>query len=113
MNDLCNSFPPDMSGTFQAYAQSASFTNFLHKQYGSTGLVALFNAYGDGLDCENGAMRALGSSLGDLEVRWRREVLGEDPLASAAENLLPFFIVFVIILVAPIWNAFLFGRQSK
>jgi hypothetical protein len=106
MSDLCNTFPPDMGGTYQAYAQSSSFTRFLVDEYGPAGLLSLASAYGDGLTCEQGTVRALGASLSDLETSWRRDVLGENPTLTAFQNLLPYIVLFVMVLVGPVWNAF-------
>ncbi len=113
MSQLCDSFPPDMSSTFQAYAQSYSFTGYIVDQYGPAGLVALSGAYGDGLGCEQGIEKTLGVSMEELETRWRHESLNEDPFLTASENLTPYFVLFLVVLVAPIWNAFSISAVKK
>ncbi|MEE9189102.1 MAG: peptidase MA family metallohydrolase, partial [Anaerolineales bacterium] len=51
---LCQSFPNDPQGGFLAYAESASFTQFLYDQYGRPGLNRLMAAYASGMSCERG-----------------------------------------------------------
>ena len=103
--DLCDSFPPDTARAFLAYAQSQSFTTYLHTTYGTTGLTSLVNAYTDGLSCDLGARRALSMSLGQLDVRWRESVLGENTAGVALRSLAPFALLMLVILIVPIWGA--------
>jgi hypothetical protein len=98
---LCEAFPRDASSALLAYAQSASFTRYLHQQYGTSGLEQLMQSYTDGLDCARGAEVALGSSLEQLERQWREEVLGEDRAGAAAQNLLPWLMIAFMVLIAP------------
>jgi hypothetical protein len=102
MTELCGSFPPEMSRIFLAYAESASFTRYLVQQYGTSGLVTLIQAYADGLDCEQGASRAISSLLSQVEGRWRTDVLGEDKGAAALQNLFPYLAVLGIMLITPL-----------
>jgi hypothetical protein len=103
--DLCASFPPDTGRAFLAYAQSESFTRFLLDNYGTTGLSALTSAYADGLDCEQGARRALEQPLSQLEVRWRESVLGENRGGVVAANLFPYLLLLGLVLIVPVWGA--------
>ncbi|MEW6027942.1 MAG: peptidase MA family metallohydrolase [Chloroflexota bacterium] len=105
LSELCTSFPPDAARAFLAYAESESFTRFLFDQYGTSGLAALTSAYADGLDCEQGARRALGVSLTQLEARWREAALGENRAGVAARNLLPYVILLGLMLMVPVWGA--------
>jgi hypothetical protein len=59
----------------------------------------------DGLDCELGPTRALSTSLGQLEARWRESVLGENAAGVAARNLSPFLALMILVLLVPIWGA--------
>jgi len=102
--DLCDSFPPDSGRAFLAYAQAQSFTTYLYNTYGMTGLVALTEAYSDGLDCELGATRAIGSPLSQLDARWRESVLGENVTGVAVRNLLPFVLLMALVLIVPVWG---------
>ncbi len=105
LSELCASFPPDTARAFLAYAEAESFTRFLFDQYGTSGLTALVSAYADGLDCEQGARRALGVSLSQLEARWREAALGENRAGAAARNLLPYVVLLGLVLMVPVWGA--------
>ncbi|MEZ0396319.1 MAG: peptidase MA family metallohydrolase [Anaerolineales bacterium] len=102
--NLCGPFPADVSGAMLAYAQSGSFVGYLRQTYGASGLHALLDAYADGLDCERGAMRALGLPLSQLDLRWRQAVLGEDVASVAWQNLAPYFILLALMLAIPLWR---------
>ena len=102
MESLCNAFPRDASSALLAYAQSASFTRYLHAQYGTSGLGRLLESYRDGLDCARGVEVASGSSLKQLERLWRENVLYEDRTGMAARNLLPWLALALVVLAAPI-----------
>lgn len=108
----CEGFPDDASGVFLAYAQSASFTRFLHEQYGSSGLDQLIRQYADGVECERGVEIALGSTLSQLDRKWRQESLGEDIYQTAFVNLMPWFVILLIILVVPM-SLILIGRSNR
>ncbi len=103
--DLCGSFPSDSGGAFLAYAQSESFVRYLRSTYGDTGLNALTRSYADGLDCDLGAMRALGTPLGQLDTRWRESALGQNVTGVALSNLLPYIILLALVLIFPAWGA--------
>jgi len=115
MDSLCLTFPRDASGAFLAYAQSASFTLFLQKNFGSSGLNHLVQSYMDGLGCSEGTMNALGSSLASLTTRWEQEVLGINVQAAAWQKLSPYLGLFglllVFTLVPGIWLA-LRGKEK-
>jgi hypothetical protein len=103
--DLCAAFPPDTGRAFLAYAQSKSFVRFLLDNYGTTGLSALISAYADGMDCEEGARRALEQPLSQLEVRWRESALGENRSGVIVTNLFPYLLVLGLVLFVPVWGA--------
>jgi len=103
--DLCGSFPSDSGGAFLAYAQSESFVRYLRSTYGDTGLNALIRFYAAGLNCDLGAMRALGTPLGQLDTRWRESVLGQNVTGVALNNLLPYIILLALVLIVPVWGA--------
>jgi hypothetical protein len=101
IKDLCTPFPRDAAGAYLAYAQAASFTRFLHNEFGSSGLESLLLTYADGLDCERGIQVALGSDLNQLELAWRRDTFGQDPIATAATNLAPWIALLMAVLAVP------------
>jgi len=103
--DLCVSFPADSGRAYLAFAESQSFVRFLRDTYGNTGIVALTQAYADGLDCDLGATRAVGVPLNQLEMRWRETVLGQNVAGIAVQNLLPYLIILGLTLIVPIWGA--------
>lgn len=103
--DLCTSFPADSGRAYLAFAESQSFVRFLRDTYGDTGIVALTQAYADGLDCDLGATRAVGVPLNQLEVRWRETVLGQNVAGVAAQNLLPYLIILGLTLIVPVSGA--------
>ncbi len=99
---LCQSFPRSASSAYLAYAESTSFTRFLHQRFGTTGLEALLQEYANGLDCPNGIQSALGISLTQLETDWRQEAFDENRVYNAAENLLPWLVLMCMMLAIPL-----------
>jgi hypothetical protein len=101
--DLCGSFPPEMSRIPLAYAESESFTRFIVTKYGNSGLVNLIRAYADGLDCEQGSIRALGNPLSELESEWWRNApSGVNNGAALFENLIPYLAILALTLIVPL-----------
>jgi hypothetical protein len=98
---LCNSIPRDASSAYLAYAESTSFTRFLHQRFGTSGLEQLITAYSDGLNCERGVHTAFGSSLSQLEMEWRQEVFQENIAYNAFNNLLPWLVLLIVIIGIP------------
>ncbi len=113
ISDLCASFPADSGRAFLAYAESGSFVRYLRDTYGSTGLVALTRAYADGLDCDLGATRAVGSPLNQLDARWRESALGQNMMSVAMRNLSPYLLILGLILIVPITGAVIMSIQRR
>ena len=111
--DLCGSFPQDTGRAFLAYAESESFTNFLIQKYGQTGLLALTRAYADGLECEQGAQRAFGQPLSQLELEWRASALGENAGVRALNNLFPYLAILAVLLAVSLGSAFTFKKAPN
>lgn len=109
MSDLCDTFPPEMSRIYLAYAQSESFARFIVNNYGDSGLVSLVRAYADGLDCQQGPFRALGKPLDEVEREWHG---GKNPAATPNEtgnaipaafaDLLPYLVVLGLMFATPL-----------
>ncbi len=99
---LCQSFPNDPQGGLLAYAESASFTQFLYDQFGRPGLNRLMAAYASGMSCERGIEEALGSNLASLEASWRRENLAGLTLTKSIQEFLPWLILLLVVLAGPI-----------
>lgn len=111
--DLCASFPADSGSAFLAYAQSQSFVTYIRDSFGVSGLSRLTGTYSDGFECDLGATKALGSSLSQLDARWRENVLGQNQGGAALRNLLPFLLLLALVLIVPIWGAIDLMRQRR
>ena len=112
IQSLCRSFPRDASGAYLAYAQAASFTRYLHQQYGSSLLQQLIKNYQDGLNCQRGIEATYDLTLAQLERQWRQDVLGENVYQSAFNNLLPWFVLLGIVLLLP-FGLLLAGMRKR
>jgi hypothetical protein len=99
---LCGTFPSDISGALLAYAESNSFTYYLYRQFGSSGLQKMAAGYADGLDCRRGVEAALGSSLERLETRWLEETFGANATEKALGELLPWVALLGLIVAVPL-----------
>lgn len=95
---LCAGFPSDAGSAYLAYAQSASFVKFIHRNFGASGLRDLISRYQDGLGCAEGVQSAFGVSLAQLEFRWRQEDLNTSPEAVVIRNLLPFLAIGALLI---------------
>jgi hypothetical protein len=102
ITDLCEAFPVDASRAYLAYAESQSFVRFLRDTYGAPALLSLASAYADGLGCDQGVVRALGTSLANLDARWRESELGANVLRVFLRNMLPYLGLFVFLLLIPL-----------
>jgi hypothetical protein len=102
LKDLCVSFPSDVGQAFLAYAESRSFTSYVHRTYGSAGLLSLVSSYADGVNCENGPERTFGRSLSALELNWRSSVLGQNAFLSMLQNISPYLVLLCLVLVIPL-----------
>ena len=109
---LCQSFPNDPQGTLLAYAESASFTQFLYDQYGQPGFNRLIAAYASGMSCERGIEEALGSNLASLDASWRRENFAGLKLSKSIQEFLPWLILLLVVLAGPIILAVAFIRNK-
>jgi hypothetical protein len=112
ISSLCNPFPRDASSAYLAYAESTSFTRFLHQKFGTSGLESLISAYSEGISCERGVQTALGDSLSQLEKEWRQEVFQENVAYTAFSNLLPWMFLLIVILGIPLF-LILMGLRSN
>jgi hypothetical protein len=111
MNSLCSTFPREASGAFLAYAQSESFVHYLYGKYGTPGLMNLFKAYAGGIGCGEGTNQAFNIPLNQLDTQWRREALKMDVGAFALQNLSPYLLIAVLILVSPLAMILYFRRK--
>lgn len=96
---LCGEFPRDLSGAILAYAQSASFVRFLHRNFGSSGISSLISQYKDGYGCEEGVREAFNETLIQLETRWKEEALGLNIGATVWKNMRPYILLLIVIIL--------------
>jgi hypothetical protein len=113
LRDLCVSFPAEAGQAFLAYAEARSFTSYLHRTYGSTGLLNLAASYADGLDCERGTEAAVGISLSNLESQWRSTVLGQNALLPFLNNISPYLVLLCLVLIIPMLGILSTLRKGK
>jgi hypothetical protein len=98
-SELCASFPREAHNAFRAYAQSESFTRFLHEKYGNEKLRQLMDQYHSGLGCEEGVAAVYGVSLSQMEYRWKQEALGIDTGQLAMQNLSPYLLLGFLVII--------------
>jgi hypothetical protein len=99
---LCQSFPSDPQQALLAYAQSASFTQYLYDQFGKPGFNRMMAAYASGMSCEQGVLEALGSDLESLEESWQRSTFARVTLGIALRELLPWLLLLLAVLAVPL-----------
>lgn len=102
MAALCQSFPSDPQQALLAYAQSASFTQYLFDQFGKPGFNRLMAAYASGSSCETGIQEALGSDLESLDESWQRAAFARVTLGIALRELLPWLLLLLAVLAVPL-----------
>ena len=103
---LCGSFPADTGRAYLAYAESQSLAGYLHKTYGTSGLLKLAASYANGADCESGPETALGVPLSKLEQDWHASVAGQAALLPALQNMSPYLVLLLLILIVPVIGIF-------
>ncbi len=101
IRSLCRAMPREASQAFLAYAQSASFVQYLHQKFGSEGIKTLMLSYQSGLGCEEGAQAVLGHSLTQLEGQWQSEALRVNPAGFALQQMAPYLLLLLVILISP------------
>jgi len=111
MNSLCASFPISEEDALLAYAQSASFTQYLLDIYGVGGVALLLDAYQEGTSCEGGVQRVYQRPISQLESEWRWTTLSNPNLLDFAQPLLPWFLLGLSVIVAFGIVLFLSRRQ--
>ncbi|HTX90114.1 MAG TPA: peptidase MA family metallohydrolase [Anaerolineales bacterium] len=112
ITDLCGPFPMDASGAILAYAESDDFVHFLIANYGSTSIRALIQVYSDGLACDEGAARAVGAPLSQLDSEWQKTSLKNRGTGSGVSNFLPYLAVLLLVLILPAWRLVLNLRKK-
>lgn len=78
MFSLCAAFPQDAASARLAYAEAASFVDYLAGAYNPAGFALLFDAYADSGDCLNTPVDIFGKDLIALEAEWRAATFAKD-----------------------------------
>ena len=102
LQSLTTTFPRDASQAFLAYAESASFTRYLYKNYGKETVGQLIEKYLDGMGTEEGAQEVLKENLSRIEQNWQQEELQVNIEQLALKNLAPYLLLFLLILIPPV-----------
>lgn len=110
---LCASFPADTRQAFLAYAESRSFTKYLHETYGSTGILKLASTYASGADCEHGTENAFGDSLSLLEAKWQSAALGKFSFLPVLQNMTPYLVLLCLVLLVPLMGILSSMRKKR
>jgi hypothetical protein len=115
ITELCASFPTDAGRAFLAYAEAQSFATYLRDTYGIPRFQGLSRAYADGMSCEAGATFAMGEPLSSMESKWRQSVLGQDATTVALNNMTPYILLLMLIMIVPLWGGveMLFKRFGR
>lgn len=93
MHSLCASFPISEEDALLAYAQSASFTQYLLDIYGVGGVALLLDAYQEGTSCAGGVQRVYQRPISQLQSEWRWTTLSNPNLLDFAQPLLPWLLL--------------------
>ncbi len=110
---LCNAFPNEAYGAFQAYAESTSFVRFIWQKYGATTFQKMIANYKNGLGCEEGVYASTGISLEQLEVRWQQESLHMNAESLAIQNLAPYIGLGLLVIALPLIFGLSIRRRTK
>jgi hypothetical protein len=105
---LCSGFPMEISGFILSYAESAYFTRYLYRNFGSVKIYELVNAYSRGLECEHGFEQVIGISLAQAEQLWMTDVFGQTAVSGIdfqSANLWPWLILLFIVMTVPMMAA--------
>lgn len=113
MHSLCASFPISEEDALLAYAQSASFTQYMLDIYGVGGVAMLLDAYQEGTSCEGGVQRVYQRPISQLESEWRWTTLSNPNLLDFAQPLLPWLLLGLSVLAVFVIVFLLSRRQHR
>lgn len=105
---LCRGFPMEISGFILSYAQSAYFTRYLYRTFGSEKIHELALTYARGLDCEHGFEVVMGQSLSSVEKQWIIESFDQAAVAGIdiqASGLWSWLILLILVIGVPLMAA--------
>ena len=99
MESLCASFPISENDALLAYAQSASFTQYLLDVYGMGGILQLLDAYQEGTTCTGGIQRIYQRSLSQLESEWKTLHLQVPTMWQRIRPILPWGLILLLVII--------------
>jgi hypothetical protein len=99
MESLCEGFPFSDQQALLAYAQSASFVQYLTDQYGIGGINNLLDAYQEGTTCAGGVQRELQRSLNETVNEWKSVAVPQPNLSLRLTPFVPWFILTIPLLL--------------
>ncbi|GAB4469644.1 MAG: hypothetical protein Kow0088_01820 [Anaerolineales bacterium] len=102
MSALCDTFPPQAAQAYLAYAQSASFVDYLVAQHGVEKIRQLIERYGDQYDCEAGFYQNYGATLAQMEKEWQKAQFDESDSSQMLMSLIPWIALILFVLVVPL-----------
>ena len=111
--DLCEPFSTDPEIAFLSYTQSASMVRFIRDRYGRPGILALLGAYANGASCEGGIIEALDSTIEQLDLAWRADLIGLGGGAAWVAQNKQWLIVWGISLLLALPMATGLGKRSR
>ena len=79
LDALAGRFPSDLNRGFLAYGEGDSAIDYLVRTHGRDALVALVQAYKDGLTDDEAFTRALGVDLAAFQTGWLKELGADQP----------------------------------
>ncbi len=110
ISSLCASFPFDNDQALLAYAQSASFVEYIKDIYGVGAFAALFDAYQEGASCEGGVQRVFQRPLNQLEAEWIDYHFSDQASIAIDSSLLLVALPVILVLVGA---SYLFYRRRR
>lgn len=102
ITSLCHSFPRNNADAILSYAESQSFTDYLHQEYGTTGLEELISSYANGVDCERGIELAFDTTIDQIERNWKRQILSENIIPKKINHFLVLAILLIVLMFLPV-----------
>jgi len=114
IQSLCSKFPVDAAGASLSYAESALFTFYLYRTFGTSGLETLVANYANGMGCDESVQSALGKPLTELQAQWIKDDFRK-PVSDSKppQELGPWFIILVIVIGIPLGLMLVSLRKDK
>jgi hypothetical protein len=112
MESLCASFPISEHDALLAYAQSASFTQYLLDVYGLGGILQLLDAYKEGASCTGAIQRIYQRPISQLESEWRALHLQSPTSWQRLSLILPWGLILLLVVILILIGISARKRQS-